>query len=220
VMLMVASSLVATCLTPRARWYDILGQPNYATMLPTDLDEWRDEGQSSGLVVSPVETEAVGEIYSQVVSRTYVHKPTGRRIMLSLAYVASQHGPRQLHRPESCYSSQGFRIGSLRAQELDIADLPLNAFRLSAVMAGRNEQVTYWIRVGDRTVGGSGYHVNLTRMGMALGGYVADGLLFRVSEIATDPDQSNLLQDQFVADLLRAMTPAQKRSLIGQRTPS
>src|ERR1700733_1288917 len=205
-VLMIASSLVATWLTPKTRWYDVLGQPNYATMLPTGLDEWRSEGQQGGLIISPIETETLEEVYSQVVSRTYLHKPTGRRIMLSVAYVASQHGTRQLHRPESCYSSQGFKIGSLRAEKLEIDGQPLNAFRLSAVMGGRNEQVTYWIRVGDRTVGGSPYDVNLTRMTMALDGYLADGLLFRVSEITTDPKQSNLLQDKFVVDLLRAMT--------------
>ena len=58
--------------------------------------------------------------------------------------------------------------------------------------------------------------LNITRMSMGLKGYVADGLLFRVSEVAEDAKLSNLLLNQFINDLLRALTPAQQTMLIGQ----
>ena len=39
--------------------------------------------------------------------------------MLSLAYGDVQQGVRQLHRPESCYSSQGFKIEGPHAGKLE-----------------------------------------------------------------------------------------------------
>ena len=219
-VLMLASLLTATWLTPRTRWYDQVGDPSYDAIVPTAFGDWVAVEDRNDRVVSPVETEVLVDIYSQIVSRIYLHRPTGRRVMLSIAYVDVQRGRRQLHRPESCYSSQGYSINQLRGEKLIVGNQSLNVFRMSAAMADRDERATYWIRVGDETVEGPPYRVNLTRMTLALNGIVADGLLFRASEITTHERASDLLQDRFIVDLLDAVTPAQKRALVGQAVTS
>jgi len=50
---------------------------------------------------------------------------------------------------------------------------------------------------------------------MGLKGMVADGLLFRVSEIAPESRDSDSFQDRFISDLLRVLTPARQAMLIG-----
>lgn len=213
--LMIASLGLATWLTPHATWYERLGRPDYQAIVPSRFGDWIDTRDSTAGVVSPTEGEALRIIYSQTVSRTYLHKPTGRRIMLSLAYGEVQQGVTQLHRPESCYSSQGFAIKSLSPDRLQVGDRRLGVFRMSAAIGNRNEQVTYWIRMGDRLISGPPHDLGLTRMAMGLRGIVADGLLFRVSEITPDAQDSNSFQDRFISDLLRAVTPARQATLIG-----
>jgi EpsI family protein len=214
-ILMVLSLGAATWLTPRATWYDRLGRPDYQSIVPASFGDWVNTGESDGALVSPTQGEALRTIYSQMVSRTYVHRPTGRRIMLSLAYGEVQQGATQLHRPESCYSSQGFAIKTLSPDRLTIGRRSLDVFRMTAVIGRRIEQVTYWIRMGDRLIAGSPLNLNLTRMEMGLTGIVADGLLFRVSEITPNVQASAQLQDRFVRDLLGALSSVQQTTLVG-----
>jgi EpsI family protein len=136
--------------------------------------------------------------------------------MLSLAYGEVQQGATQLHRPEACYSSQGFTLQSVGPDLLTVGARKLDVFRMTAMIGRRIEQVTYWIRMGDRLIAGSSFNLNLTRMEMGLKGIIADGLLFRVSEISPNATASKQLQDQFVRDLLFTVSPAQQATLIGK----
>jgi len=213
---MAASLGFATWLTPHARWYERLGRPDYATVVPVSFGDWVDTGESDAALVSPTQGEALRTIYSQMVSRTYLHRSTGRRIMLSLAYGQVQQGATQLHRPESCYSSQGFTIESLSPGRLTLGSGTLNVFRMTAAIGSRIEQVTYWIRMGDRILDGAPYQLNLTRLQMGLKGMIGDGLLFRVSEITPNVLSADRLQERFVLDLLSALSPVQQAMLIGR----
>jgi hypothetical protein len=87
---------------------------------------------------------------------------------------------------------------------------------MTAQVSNRQEQVSYFIRIGDRVVSGPPRNLNLARMHMGLKGYIADGLLFRVSEISNDDKSSQQLQDQFINDLLKKLSPEQKAMMIGQ----
>jgi EpsI family protein len=213
---MIGSLAAATWLTPRTTWYDKLGKPDYQALVPADFGDWAEDRNAGRALVVPAETtEKLNTIYSQVVSRIYIHKPSGRRLMLSLAYGDVQQGVRQLHRPESCYSSQGFTIGPLVLQTIDAAGRRLEVFRMTASAGGRTEQVTYWIRVGDRIITGPADELNFTRMELGLKGVVADGLLFRVSEIAASATDSDALQDRFIGDLVHAVDPKQLPAFLG-----
>ena len=87
--------------------------------------------------------------------------------------------------------------------------------RMNAQVSNRQEQVSYFIRIGDRVMSGPPSNLNLARMHMGLKGYIADGLLFRVSEISDDDKASHQLHDQFINDLLKALSPGQQTMLIG-----
>ena len=86
---------------------------------------------------------------------------------------------------------------------------------MTAKVTNRQEQVSYFIRIGDRVVIGPPINLNLARMHMGLKGYIADGLLFRVSEISEDDKASHQLQDQFINDLLKSLSPRQQGMLLG-----
>lgn len=217
VLFMVLSSAAAWWLTPHVKWFDHLGQPEFENVVPNKFGDWQQVPDAAGsLIVDPQQQDALNNLYTQNVGRTYEHKPSGRRVMLSLAYGDNQTYSKQLHRPESCYSSQGFKIENLREEEIKATSLPISVRRMTAVIGSRLEQVTYFIRIGDKVISGPPSALNYARMGMGLKGYISDGLLFRVSEVADDEKLSNQLNDQFINDLLKALSPAQRAMLIGQ----
>jgi EpsI family protein len=165
-------------------------------------------------VVNPEQAEQLRIIYSQTLTRTYVHRPTGRILMLSIAHGADQTYATQLHRPEMCYRAQGFTVAAQSNFELVTGVSTIEATRLWTHAGARNEPVSYWVRTGDRVTRGS-LQMNLARLGLALHGFIADGLLFRVSEISTDEASSFRLQSQFMSDLLKAVPLAERPMLVG-----
>jgi len=218
VLFMVLSTAAAWWLTPHIKWFDHLGQPEFENVVPNKFGDWEQIPDAAGsLIVDPQQQDALNSLYTQIVGRTYEHKPSGRRVMLSLAYGDNQTYSKQLHRPESCYSSQGFKIENLHEEEIKATSLPISVRRMTAVIGSRLEQVTYFIRIGDKVISGPPSELNYARMGMGLKGYISDGLLFRVSEVADDEKPSSQLHDQFINDLLKALSPAQQAMLIGQR---
>ena len=215
---------MATCftfawwLTPHVKWFEHIGSPEFEKIIPMQFGDWVEVTDSLGsTIVDPEQQDALNNLYTQTVGRTYLHKPSGRQVMLSVAYGDNQTFSKQLHRPESCYSSQGFKIESLHEEVLKTPRFPINVRRMTALRSSTLEQVTYFIRIGDKVIGGPPSALNYARMGMGLKGYISDGLLFRVSEVADDEKMSNQLNDQFINDLLKAISPAQQAILIGPR---
>lgn len=216
-LLMVLCTVIAWWLTPHVKWFDHIGQPEFENVVPQNFGDWEQIPDGAGsLIVDPQQQDALNSLYTQIVGRTYLHKPSGRLVMLSLAYGDNQTFSKQLHRPESCYSSQGFKIENLREEQMNATSLPISVRRMTAVVGSRLEQVTYFIRIGDKVISGPPRALNIARMGMGLKGYISDGLLFRVSEVADDEKSSNQLNDQFINDLLKALSPAQRAMFIGQ----
>lgn len=214
-LFMAACLVAAGLMAPHQTWFDHIGKPEFKNIVPAQFGDWvASDDTATSFVVDPQQQEALANLYTQIVSRTYLNKATGRRIMLSLAYGDIQTYARQLHRPEACYSSQGFRIENLHEDKMQAAGRPISVYRMTAIAGSRLEQVTYWIRIGDQVISGPPRALNLARMTMGLKGYVADGLLFRVSELAGDAKSSDPVQDQFVNDLLHALSPAQQAMLI------
>lgn len=216
-LFMAACMAAAWWVTPHKTWFEQLGRPQFEKLVPTQFGDWAEsEDTTASFIIDPQQKQAVDNLYTQVVSRTYLHRPSGRRIMLSLAYGDNQTYSKQLHRPESCYSSQGFKIENLRQEQLQAAGHPISVNRMTAAAGERLEQVTYWIRIGDKVISGPPRELNIARMAMGVKGFVSDGLLFRVSELAGDTKSSDTLHDQFINDLLHAFSPAQQAMLIGQ----
>lgn len=217
VIFMLICTLFAWWLNPQEKWFEHVGQPQFEQIIPPSFVDWAQVPDGSNtLIVNPQQQEALDNLYTQIVSRTYVQQSTGRRLMLSLAYGDNQTFSKQLHRPEACYSSQGFNIQALHAEQILANGHTIELQRMTAQVSDRQEQVSYFIRIGDRVVSGPPTNINLARMHMGLKGYIADGLLFRLSEISDDDKSSQQLQDQFINDLLKVLSPAQQAMLIGQ----
>lgn len=220
-LFMAACFAAAWWMTPHQTWFEHLGKPEFKNVIPNEFGDWVEIGAGAGnFIIDPQQRYTLDKLYTQIVTRTYLHRPSGRGIMLSLAYGDNQSFSKQLHRPEACYSSQGFRIENMHEEKMQADGRPLSVNRMTATAGGRLEQVTYWIRIGDKVISGPPTALNLERMAMGLKGYVADGLLFRISELAEDATSSNPLQDQFINDLLHALSPAQQSMLIGQSSQS
>lgn len=214
--LMIGAFLAATFLTPNRNWFDQLGRPDLGRIVPREFGDWKDTGQIPLALVNPEQGEQIQIIYNQTLARTYVHRPTGRVIMLSVAHGADQTYATQLHRPEMCYRAQGFTVTHESNFDLVTSAGTIEATHLRTHAGTRNEPVTYWVRTGDRVTRGS-LQMNLARLSLAFHGLVADGLLVRVSEISIDETSSFRLQSQFMSDLLKAVPSAQRPMLIGSK---
>jgi EpsI family protein len=214
VVFMLACFFFATWLTPQEKWFDHIGQPQFEQIIPPNFAGWSQVSDANNtLIVDPEQQEALNDIYTQIVSRTYVQKSTGRRLMLSLAYGDNQTYSKQLHFPETCYDAQGFNVLALHNEKMLANGHTIEVKRMTAQMRDRVEQVSYFIRIGDGVLSG---RISWIRIYTGLQGYIADGLLFRVSEISDYDKTSHQLQDQFINDLLKALSPAQQAMLIGQ----
>jgi EpsI family protein len=216
IIFMATSFAFAWWLTPHATWFEHIGSPQFENIVPKQFGDWVEiTGEAGSTIVDPEQQDALNNLYTQIVGRTYLHKPSGRHIMLSLAYGDNQTFSKQLHRPESCYSSQGFKIENLHEENIQAIGRSIEVNRMTAVDNSRLEQVTYFIRIGDKVIGGPPRELNIARMSMGLKGYISDGLLFRVSEVSDDAKISNSLNDQLINDMLHALSPEQQAMLIG-----
>jgi len=216
VAIMLGSVGLAQFLKPHKFWADHTGEPNYEKVIPHRFGDWEEVPYANRGVVNPVQEESLRRIYSQTFARTFVHKPTGRGIMLSIAYGRDQTNDTQLHTPEQCYPSQGFRVAHREDVDLPSPVGTIKAVRLLTTLGTeRKEPLTYFIRVGDSVTRGSKER-NIERIKLAMRGYLVDGTLIRVSEV-TRRDDPFVLQDQFIADLLKAMPEHDRGYVIGKR---
>jgi EpsI family protein len=216
VFFMVTCFAFASLLKPHLTWFEHIGSPQFEQITPKQFGDWVEiTGAAGSTIVNPEQQYAINNLYTQTVTRIYEQRTSGRRIMLSLAYGDNQTFSKQLHRPEACYSSQGFKIENLHEDKLQAINRSIIVNRMRATIGSRLEYVTYWIRIGDGIISGPPTALNIARLQMSLKGYITDGLLFRVSEVGDDETLSNALQDQFIRDFLQALTPVRRAMMVG-----
>lgn len=213
--LMAASAVAGITLRPNVK---AQAGPRYRLeeIVPKQFGDWRmlpDEGVQ---VVNPQTQALLDTLYSQLLVRTYVNSK-GYRIMLSLAYGDDQRGGLQAHKPEVCYPAQGFKLISNEQIALDTGFGSVPARQLSTVMGTRHEPVTYWINVADTPVTNV-LERRMLELKLGLTGQVPDGLLFRVSSIDESTSRAFGAQQAFVADLLKAVPPIDRKRLSGVGT--
>jgi EpsI family protein len=206
-LLMGGAAAAAWKLTPTRRMATLHGEINLEAQIPQRFGDWQVDTSAVGGVVNPQQEELLKQLYSQILSRTYVNAQ-GQRVMLSIAYGNDQRDGMQLHYPEVCYPAQGFRLLSNNKVDLSLAGVRIPARRLETVLANqRYEPVTYWTVIGETAVRG-GSDKKLVEMQYGFKGLIPDGLLFRVSSIDRDTPAAFVLQDQFAEALLSGVTPA------------
>jgi EpsI family protein len=198
---------------------------NLELMIPQSFGNWKYR-PTSGLVTPTVpesvetteqkNSDLAAKIYSQEIGRSYVDGE-GHTVMLLIAYGPEQNYRLKAHRPEVCYTAQGFRVWDKTEHGLSLNDhtAPLKFSRLITQRETRFEPVSYWLRVGNDVSTGI-FDNQLLRFKYGLKGLIPDGALIRVSTIGIPAPQSFELQDKFIKDLLTSITPAAQRFLIGR----
>lgn len=212
--LMFAASATAVALRPTHKIADAGPKVDLEAMIPKQFGDWRMDDTIRPVLPAPDLQAKLDHIYNQVLARTYINN-SGKRIMLSIAYGGDQTGRLRVHRPESCYSGQGFLVKKVAETELDtlVGRVPIK--RLSAQSGARHEPITYWIRVGGTTVT-SLLGQRLAQLRFGLSGEVPDGLIFRVSSIGNNNDNEYLAHDTFVKDLMQSITREYQIALVGE----
>ena len=211
--LMLTASAGAILVRPTTKLSEQRPTISLETLIPKQFGEWREEPQRIVQVVNPQTQELLDKLYSETLSRTYVNA-SGYRVMLSLAYGSDQRGALQAHKPEVCYPAQGFTLHRSEASQLATPFGAIPAQRLFTSKGPREEPVSYWFTVGDKAVQGK-LQKRLVDLRYGLTGQIPDGMLFRVSSIDPDQARANRLQDQFIIQLLQAVSPAERKRLSG-----
>jgi EpsI family protein len=214
-VLMGAASLAAWQLTPTQRMATLHGEINLEQQIPAAFGDWRVDPTVAGGIINPQQQELLNQLYSQILSRTYVNSRSGQRVMLSIAYGNDQRDGLQLHYPEVCYPAQGFQLRGNRKVDLQFAGLTIPARRLETVLGNqRYEPVTYWTVIGETAVRG-GTAKKMAEMRYGFKGLIPDGLIFRVSSIDRNTTGAYLIQEAFAGQLLEALPAEAARRIFG-----
>ena len=214
-VLMAASAVAGQAMVPTKRLALLRGPFKLQDLVPTNFAGWQVDNHSVSGIVNPQTEALLSKLYSQMLDRVYVDA-AGHRIMLSIAYGADQADDDvQLHYPEVCYPAQGFRVTNNRTGVLALPEGEVRVRRLDTQYAEtRFEPVTYWTIVGDQQ-SLSGWDRKVSEIRHGLRGEIVDGLLFRVSSIDRNFEQGFSVQNGFIRDFVRALTPAARKQLVG-----
>lgn len=212
-LVLAASAWGAMALKPTRKVANELEKFKLEAMIPATFGDWKIDERVVPLKLDPETERKLNKIYDQTLSRTYVN-PKGEQVMLSIAYGGDQGSNLSVHKPEVCYSAQGWEVvknvgGQLVTQ---YGQLPIK--RLVAVQGPRNEPITYWITVGDKAIK-SGMQQRLQKLSYGLTGQVPDGMLVRVSTRGLDEAEQYKVQDQFVNDMLKSVEQRDRVRLVG-----
>jgi len=214
-VLMTCAAVTGQAMVPTKRLAALRGPFKLEDLVPRTFGTWRVDDRVAGGIVDPQTAALLDKIYSQQLNRNYFDE-AGRRIMLSVAYGADQADDDvQLHYPEVCYPAQGFKVRSKRVDRLALPQGAVRVRRLETQFSdSRFEPVTYWTIVGDQQ-SLSGWDRKMSEIRHGLRGEIVDGLLFRVSSLDRDYANGFRTQDDFIRDIVAAMTPAARRQLVG-----
>ena len=208
------SALAAWQLAPKRALAQSLGPMDLESLIPTSFGAWRVDTRGAVGIINPQQAALLSQLYSQLLTRTYIG-PSGRRMMVSVAYGNDQRDGMQMHYPEICYPAQGFRLLANTPAELSLAGRTVPARRLEARLGdSRHEWVTYWSLIGQ-TVVRSGYQKKLVEMQYGFRGWIPDGLLFRVSTIGDRAEKEFSDQDHFLSDMVSQISAAVLPRLVG-----
>jgi len=213
-LFMVMSGVLAKLITPSVDPASLQNRINLEAMIPGEFNGWKTDLSVMIPLVNPEVKGIIGKIYTQTLSRTYINNQ-GERVMLSIAYGSDQRTDLQIHRPEVCYLTGGFEIGPMTKTFVDTPIGRIPAMRLVAKQGTRNEPITYWIRMGDSLTRGW-FEQKAATLSYMLAGKVPDGLLFRVSTLSNDEQDSYRIQQAFLTSLLQAVRSEDRHWLVGR----
>jgi EpsI family protein len=201
-----SAAAAADAMTPRTLMAQSSASLDLETLIPKQFEQWKPVPDVR--VVEPPGSDVLSrEIYNQEIARGFVDDE-GHVVMLLVAYGVSQSDRLQLHRPEICYRSNGFRVSQPFGTTLSFlpGHPPIRLTRLVAQREGRLEPVTYWMRIGNDVATGV-VERQILKVKYGLRGLIPDGALIRVSTVGLPEEAAFALQDRFIRDLLKSVDP-------------
>jgi len=213
-ILMVATSFVGHRVQPSAQQAPERAAPGLvlAEHVPGRFGDWRLVSSGSAIIANPEVQASLGNIYSDVLTRTY-EDAQGYRVMVSVAYGDNQRGGLQAHFPEFCYRASGFDLLASEAATIATPVGTIQGKRLVTRRDTRHEPVTYWFSLGGRQVSGR-FESRFEELRFVLSGQAPEGVLFRLSSIDADAARAHREHERFAAQLMAAL-PADQRRRIG-----
>jgi EpsI family protein len=136
--------------------------------------------------------------------------------MLAVAYGRDQSDTFQVHLPEGCYQGQGFAVNESASTNLATRYGTIPAQHMVAQRANRQEEVTYWVVVGNRFATDE-WERKKSKLHYALQRTVPDGVLIRVSSIGSDTHAEYELQRRFIDAMLDGAPQEQRQVLLGEQ---
>lgn len=211
---LLAVSGLALARTPKAR-YPGLSDKKFESLFPKSFGDWRTAPASE--LVLPPESELANKLYEHILTRTYVNSQ-GVAVMFLVAYNSVQLNNVQLHRPEICYYASGFSIDMSKPLDISLGPQRFVAARaVRASQGSRIENIVYWTRIGEEMPQSwTGQRISMTKANLE--GFLADGLLLRMSIINPNTELATAQMEGFVKDLLRSTSPETRRLLIGTQS--
>lgn len=201
-------------LRPSRRAAEVLPRVDLENQVPKEFSDWKLDKAVIPILPSPDVQEMLDEIYTQLIARTYV-RSDGVRIYFTIAYGADQAtDATSVHRPEFCYSSQGFTVRSKGDSHLKLDSQLLDVRRLEGRLGSRYEPITYWVTLNDKAVL-PGFKRKYQQIKFGLGGLIPDGMLVRVSTINISEEKAFAIQDGFIRDLELAVDPSMRARYFG-----
>ncbi|MEO8154202.1 MAG: exosortase-associated protein EpsI, B-type [Rhizobacter sp.] len=200
---MLTAAGLAQVLKPTQQLAEQLQAVRLFDQVPAAFAGWQEDDSTQPVLPDPTLQARLDSVYDQTLARSYVNA-NGERVMLTIAYGRDQSSEATaVHRPEFCYGAQGFRV-----RGNGIASVPLDAGavvvqRLVGTLGQRVEPISYWVTLADQATL-PGFRRKWTQVRLGLAGYVADGMLVRVSTIGM-PATPYAAQDRFLQDLARAL---------------
>ncbi len=206
-LFMILTSMIAFTFEPTELLANKSEVMNLEKNIPYVFGTWYAVDDEQAQIIEPERAAVINYLYSQTLSRTFVNKKTGMRVMLSLAYGKVQSDGKEVHKPEVCYPAQGFTIDQLSKVTLDVGHEPqhIRATQLIAKLGSRIEPVVYWTTLGTYSYN-SRMQKKQLELNYALQNLIPDGLLFRVSMIDQNTIEANSILYQFINDLYSSIS--------------
>ncbi|WP_353216587.1 exosortase-associated protein EpsI, V-type [Sandarakinorhabdus sp.] len=204
----------AFAMTPRGRLTLLLPGHDLETAVPKQIGAWR-YAPSAGIVLPRDENGLAAKLYGQQLARTYF-SDTRPPVVLVIAYGEVQSDSLQLHRPEVCYTAVGYAISVTERADIALAPgVMVPARQLVARNERQVETIIYWTRIGD-DLPTSGSEQRLVKLRQQLDGYIADGILVRMSSPLESSPQVREQLCEFARELIKGASKRDLPALLGR----
>jgi EpsI family protein len=212
---LIAAAFGGFALKPTKHVADQGPKINLENMIPKQFADWKIDDTIIPLQPDPVTLAVLNKLYNQMLSRTYINH-RGERVMLSIAYGGDQSDSMQVHKPEVCYTAQGFQLLELEIGTFDTGYGVIPVKRVLVKKGDRLEPIIYWITIGGKVAVNS-LKWKLIQLKYGLTGKVPDGMLFRVSSLG-EKASAYPVEEDFIKALMKSTTPENRKHLIGSTT--